>query len=69
MTRLCRNAKKKQSKVQSKKEKKEEKNQKKNLHGLVLFSRKKKAGLYWIATKEKKRIEQNIGLVPQKSQE
>ena len=60
---------KKQSKVQSKKEKKEEKNQKKNLHGLVLFSRKKKSRTILKSHKRKKRIEQNIGLVPQKSQE
>ena len=60
---------KKQSKVQSKKEKKEEKNQKKNLHGLVLFSGKKKSRTILNSNKRKKRIEQNIGLVPQKSQE
>lgn len=54
LTRLCRNAK-KQSKVQSKKEKKEEKNQKKNLHGLVLFSGKKKSRTILNSNKRKKK--------------
>lgn len=61
--------KKKQSKVQSKKEKKEEKKSKKEFTWSSIIFRKEKKQDYTKEPQKKKRIEQNIGLVPQKSQE
>lgn len=60
---------KKQSKIQSKKEKKRREKSKKEFTWSSIIFKKEKSRTILKSHKRKKRIEHNIGLVPQKSQE